>query len=149
MTAHTSPLRLTFLTSIVALFAVLLLSCASPKETLSLPLEIGTWKRSAEAPVDPAAFPDALRRLEAISGVSATYRSPDAEVEATVYEMPSSTSAFEAVQTYPRHADEYYFQKGASFIVLGLKELPVESRRPFLLDFQKATTPDGPEKKKE
>jgi hypothetical protein len=99
--------------------------------------------------VDPATFPDALRRLNASNGVSASYRGPDAEVQATVYEMPSSTSAFEAVQTYPRHANEYYFQKGASFVVLGLKELPIEARRPFLLEFQKATTPDGPEKKKE
>lgn len=81
--------------------------------------------------------------------VRASYRSPDSEVEATVYEMPSPTSAFEAVQTYPRHADEYYFQKGASFVVLGLKELAFDARRPFLLDFQKATHPDGAETKKE
>lgn len=85
--------------------------------------------------------------MEAIGAVRASYQSAASRVEATVYEMPSPTSAFEAVQTYPRHPGEFYFQKGASFIVLGLAELANEARRPFLLDFQKAATPDGPETK--
>lgn len=129
----------------IAFAAGLLLSCTPQKETLTLPAEIGPWKRSTEVSVDPASYPDALRRLETIKAVRASYQNADSRVEATVYEMPSPTSAFEAVQTYPRHAGEFYFQKGASFIVLGLAELSNEERRPFLLDFQEAATPGGPE----
>ncbi|MDZ7639935.1 MAG: hypothetical protein U5J83_17075 [Bryobacterales bacterium] len=133
----------------IAVFLGLLQSCTPQKETLSLPADIGQWKRSAQIPLDPTSFPDALRRLNAMRGVRASYRSADTEVQATVYEMPSATSAFEAVQTFPRQADEYYFQKGASFVVLGLGQLVVEARRPFLLEFQKATSPDGADPKKE
>ncbi len=139
--------RLSLCLALAALTAGLLLSCTPPKETLTLPAQIGAWQRSVETPIDPATFPDALRRLDAIRGVRASYSSPGFSVQATVYEMPSPTSAFEAVQTYPRHAGEFYFQKGASFVVLGLAELPIEARRPFLLDFQKATVPDGAEAK--
>ncbi len=141
--------RLTILASATVVGVALFLNCTPPKEALSLPAEIGAWKRSGEAPVDPATFPEALRRLNAIHAVRATYRSPDTSVQATVYEMPSPTSAFEAVQTYPRHAGEFYFQKGSSFVALGLAELAMEARRPFLLEFQKATHPDGPEPRKD
>ena len=141
--------RRTLLATALFLGVALFLNCTPPKETLSLPAEIGAWKRSDEAAVDPATFPDALRRLNAIQAVRATYRSTDSSVQATVYEMPSPTSAFEAVQTYPRHAGEFYFQKGSSFVALGLAELAIEARRPFLLEFQKATHPDGPEPRKD
>ncbi len=141
--------RLALLATAIILCVALILNCTPPKENLSLPAEIGVWKRSEETPVDPATFPDALRRLNAIQAVRATYRGTDSSVQATVYKMPSPTSAFEAVQTYPRHAGEFYFQKGSSFVVLGLAELAMEARRPFLLEFQKATHPDGPEPRKD
>ncbi|MCC6265872.1 MAG: hypothetical protein IT169_20045 [Bryobacterales bacterium] len=140
-------LRLSLCLALAALAAGLLLSCTPPKVTLTLPAQVGAWQRSAETPIDPASFPDVLRRLDAVRGVRASYSNASSSVQATVYEMPSPTSAFEAVQTYPRHAGEFYFQKGASFVVLGLAELAAEGRRPFLLDFQKATVPDGPEAK--
>ncbi len=126
------------------LLAGLLLNCAPAKETLSLPGSIGSWNRSTESPVDPSVFPESLRRLEAVSARGATYEGPDSKALVTVYEMPSATSAFEAVQTYHRNAGEYYFQKGTNFVVLSLAELDPGAQRPFLLDFQKALSPDGP-----
>lgn len=144
-----TPGRLVLVAAVILatlLIAGLLLDCAPARQALLLPASIGPWQRSAETVFDPSGFPDALRRLQALSAHGATYKSPDAEVAVTVYELPSATSAFEAMQTYHRNADEYYFQKGAAFVVLSLSELAVSERRPFLLEFQKATGPDGPKR---
>jgi hypothetical protein len=133
----------------VALCFALTLSCASPESPLALPQEIGAWQRTSESPIAAEAIPESLRRLEARASVQASYKNGDASVQAAVYQLPSATSAFEAVQTYARQADEYYFHKGSSFVVVNLKELSMDSRRSFLLAFQAATTPDGPEKSKD
>lgn len=126
----------------VVLVAGLLLNCAPPREALALPAAIDGWNRVSEEPLDPSSFPESLRRLEAVRGRRATYRGLQSSAIATVYEMPSATSAFEALQTYHRSAGEYYFQKGSDFVVLGLAELASDAQRPFLLEFQKAVSPD-------
>jgi hypothetical protein len=141
-------LRFLFASLAVAAIAVLA-SCSSAESPLELPESVAGWSRSSQAPIAANTMPESLRRLDARSGVQATYQQGAAKVPASVYLLPSATSAFEAVQTYARQADEYYFHKGSSFVVVNLKELPMDSRRNFLLAFQTATTPDGPEKSKE
>ena len=133
----------------VTLCLLLLCACSSADAPLVLPETVAAWKRSGDAPIAAEAIPESLRPLNVRSGRRATYQNADASVQAAVYHMPSATSAFEAVQTYARQADEYYFHKRSSFVVVNLKELPMDSRRNFLLAFQTAVTPDGPEKPKE
>lgn len=101
----------------------------------------GNWQRAAVADVAPDAQPEALRKLGVQSGKQTVFAQGEREVPVRVYELPSGTAAFEAVQTYPRAADEYYFQMGASFVVVEAKSLKPEERRPFLLAFQAAAMP--------
>lgn len=140
------PLQVKYwLASALACALLALFSCAAAVERLEMPADIGEWKSSGVSAVEVSAIPDTLRRLEAQSASRGIYKKGELEVAVTLFQMPSTTSAFEAVQTYHRRADEYYFQKGATFIVLELKELPIADRRPFLVAFQKATAPNGPE----
>jgi hypothetical protein len=143
------PFRTRLRAILGAVAIAVLVSCAPTEPPLDLPDSVAGWNRSSEAPVATEAIPESLRRLDARSGVQATYQQGETKVPASVYLLPSPTSAFEAVQTYARQADEYYFHKGPSFVVLNLKELPMDSRRNFLLAFQTAVTPDGPDKAKE
>lgn len=136
-----------WLATALACALLALYSCAAAVERLETPTDIGEWKMSGTSVVELSTFPDSLKRLEAQSASRAAYKKGKVRITATLFQMPSTTSAFEAVQTYHRHADEFYFQKGATFIVLDLKELPAVDRRPFLVAFQKATAPDGPEPK--
>lgn len=134
---------------LAASLLLLLCACSSADAPLVLPDSVAAWKRSGDAPIAAEAIPESLRPLNVRSGQRAIYQQAEASVQAAVYYMPSATSAFEAVQTYARQADEYYFHKGSSFVVVNLKELSMDSRRSFLLAFQAATTPDGPEKSKD
>lgn len=139
--------KLAFLALVIP--ALLLVACSAAEPSLSLPETVTAWKRSSESPIASDAMPESLRRLQVQSGVQALYQKEQVQVQAAVYQLPSPTSAFEAVQTYARQADEYYFHKGSAFVVLNLKDLPMESRRDFLLAFQAAVSPDGPEKRKD
>lgn len=132
-----------------AVAIAVLVSCAPTEAPLDLPETVAGWNRSSMGTLPAEAIPESLRRLDARSGVQATYQQGETKVPVSVYLLPSATSAFEAVQTYARQADEYYFHKGPSFVVLNLKELSMDSRRSFLLAFQAATIPDGPEKSKD
>ncbi len=101
------------------------------------------WKRGAVEDLAPDAIPESLRVLGALSGRQTVFQQGERSVAVRVYELGSGTAAFEAAQTYPRAANEYYFQMGASFVVVVAEALKVEERRPFLLAFQAAAMPDS------
>lgn len=127
----------------------LLVSCAGGESRARMPdalsgegLGGSPWQRGTVEAIAADAQPEALRKLAVQSGKQAVFTQGERTVAVRVFEMPSGTAAFEAVQTYPREADEYYFQMGASFVVVQAKALKPEERRPFLLAFQAAAMPD-------
>jgi predicted component of type VI protein secretion system len=101
------------------------------------------WQRDKLDPIAADAFPQTLRKLGATTAQSAVFRQADRSVSVRVFQLANGTVAFEASQTYPRSANEYYFQMGASFVVVEAETLRPEERRPFLVAFQAAAMPQA------
>ncbi len=139
------------LVSVLACLAVLALAACGQQEPRALiPTSIQgeglpgePWQRGDLAELAAESLPDALRKLGAPRGAQTVFRQGERSVPVRVFELGSGTAAFEAAQTYPRAANEYYFQMGASFVVVEAQALRNEERRPFLLAFQAAAMPQG------
>ncbi|MCW5965937.1 MAG: hypothetical protein KIT83_18000 [Bryobacterales bacterium] len=123
-------------------------SCAQQEQRARVPellqsedLGNSPWQRDAVDALLATELPESLRKLGAQSGKQTVFRQGERSVPVRVYELGSGTAAFEAVQTYPRAVNEYYFQMGASFVVVDAAALRSEERRPFLLAFQAAAMP--------
>lgn len=130
--------------------AAMMVSCGQQEGRARIPVSLQgeglgdeAWRCGTVTELDAEAAPEALRRLGVTGGKLAAYTQRERTVQVRVYELGGGTAAFEAVQTYPRVADEYYFQMGASFVVVEAEALRNEERRPFLLAFQAAAMPDG------
>lgn len=134
----------------ILLLALSLVHCgeSTPKAEIPAALD-GGWQRGEVSTMDVAQAPESLRRLGVTGGKATTYSHEGRSVPVRLYELPDATKAFEALQTYARTADEYYFQLGTSFVVVEAKSLSNEERRPFLLAFNKASMPQSLEKPKE
>ena len=134
-----------------ALFGVLLLlSCGSEEPRARIPaviqgegLPADGWRLADSSAIEADQIPEPLAKLGTSRATLATYRERERETPVRVYDFEASVQAFEAVQTYPRQPNEYYFQMGASFVVVEAGSLAEAERRPFLLAFQAASMPDA------
>jgi hypothetical protein len=138
------------LLGIAVAVALLLIGCGSQEPRARIPAAIqgeglpgDGWLLAASSPVEADRIPESLARLGAREATMATYREGERETTVRVYNFEAGVQAFEAVQTYPRQPNEYYFQMGASFVVVEASALSEQERRPFLLAFQSASMPDA------
>lgn len=131
-------------TLVLAAFSLGLLHCGGGVPRAAMPASLeGGWTRESMTSIRAEDAPESLRRLGATGGNEAAYALDGRRIPVRLYEMPSTTAAFEAQQTYTRTAGEYYFQMGASFVVVDANALRSEEQRPFLMAFLAASMPEG------
>ncbi len=136
--------------AVTVLLALSLVHCGDSAHRATMPSSLaGGWARENVETVDAERVPESLRRLGATSGQQTAYVQQGRKIPVSVYALPSGTAAFEAQQTYPRTADEYFFTLGASFVIIDASGLPNDERRPFLMAFVEAAKPKEASQKQE
>ncbi len=124
--------------------AAALAGCGAPRDAAALlPETVGeSWRRTALRDVPPADAPEPPARATVRRVVRADYAGPG-QVEATLYELTSSTAALDAVQRIPPEPGRVFFYKDEYFVLVAWRDAEREAVGEFVRALERHVGAEG------
>jgi len=121
----------------LAISAILLTACGTATQTsFVFPEAAGVWKLKAKRDLSATDAPESVRRLGLKRVQSGEYEGPG-RISAQVYEMTSSSGAFESEQTWKAAANTVAFHKEQYFTVIHWEDSERTSVSAFVREMEK------------